>query len=103
MNTPGTHASAELADRLRQMVGDAEHVLKSASASGDEKLTDVREKMARQLREMRRQLESLEDEAGHRTRQAVRAADHAVHANPYAAIGLAAAAGVLIGLLVTRR
>lgn len=103
MNTPGTHATTELADRLRHMAGEAEHLLQSASASGDEKLADVREKMTRQLREMRRQLESLEDEASHKTRQAVRAADHAVHANPYAAIGLAVAAGVLIGLLATRR
>jgi ElaB/YqjD/DUF883 family membrane-anchored ribosome-binding protein len=103
MNTQGINGKTELAESLRHMVGEAEHFLKSAADSGDEKFAEVREKVLRQVREMRSQLEALEDSAAYKARQAVRATDHAVHANPYGAMGLAAAAGLLIGFLAARR
>jgi len=97
------NGSDTLAGGLRQMVDEAERMLKSAAQSGDDKVDAVRQRLAEQVREMRGQLEQLEDDAVHQARRAARQADHAVHAHPYGAMGLAAAVGLLVGFLAARR
>jgi len=39
----------------------------------------------------------------HKAREAARVADSAVHTHPYAAIGVAAAVGLLLGVVLARR
>lgn len=106
MDTPtaanGT-AKAELTGNLRHMVEEAEQLLKSAVSAGDQKFDEGRIRLEHQLRAMRLQLDELEDKASYRARQAARAADQAVHAHPYSAVGVAAAVGLLVGVLVSRR
>jgi len=92
-----------LARNLRHIVEDADHLLKTAVKSGDAQFDALRERFEGQLRRMRLQLDELEDSAMHKARQAARATDEAAHSHPYAAIGLGAAAGLLIGWLLTRR
>jgi hypothetical protein len=55
------------------------------------------------LRQLRTQIDDIEDTLVHRTRKAARATDEAVHAHPYTAIGIAGLAGVLLGALLARR
>jgi ElaB/YqjD/DUF883 family membrane-anchored ribosome-binding protein len=93
----------KLTDNLRHMVDEADHFLKSAARDGDEKFDVLRDKFVDQLKHMRLQLDDLEDSAAHKARHAARAADHAVHDNPYAAIGLAAAVGLVVGFMAQRR
>jgi len=52
---------------------------------------------------MRSQLDELEDSAIHKARHAARATDRTVHSHPYGAMGIAAAAGLLIGFLAATR
>ena len=94
---------SELAQSLRTVVEDADAVLKNVMKSGDAQFDALRDRLASQVRQMRRQLDELEDTAAHKARQAVRATDAAVHAHPYTAIGVAAAVGAIIGLLFARR
>jgi len=108
MNTATTTAAATndqdgLACGLRHMIDEAEQFLKAAAQSGDAKLDAVRDKLAAQVRQMRVQIDELEDNAVHKARQAARSADLAVQSHPYAAIGIAAAAGLLIGFFAARR
>lgn len=95
--------NSRLASSLRHMVDEAEQLLRGAVDSGDEKLDAMRLQFSQQLKRLRSQLDELEDTAAHKARQAARAADQTVHAHPYGAMGVAAAVGLLIGLLVARR
>lgn len=93
----------DLKHSLRHMVDEADQLLKSAARSGDEKFDEVRAQFAEQVRKMRAQLDDLEETAIHKARHAARATDNAVHTHPYSAMGIAAAAGLLIGFLAARR
>ena len=101
---PATNGPAreKLTSSLRHMVDEADQLLRQAADTGDEKLDEARLRMERQLRELRLQLDELQDQAMVRARRAARQADHAVHNHPYGAMGVAAAVGVLIGLLAGR-
>lgn len=52
---------------------------------------------------LRAQFDELQESTRTRARDAARTADEAVHHHPYSAIGIAAAAGLIIGLLAARR
>jgi len=108
MDTTTTTAAAEAAKErvaagLRRMVNEADQLLKSAADAGDQQLDQARQQLEHQLRSLRLQLDELEDRAIHRARQAARQADEKVHAHPYGAMGIAAAAGLLLGVLLSRR
>jgi ElaB/YqjD/DUF883 family membrane-anchored ribosome-binding protein len=102
---PTTNSSTKerVADTLRQMVDEANDLLKQTAAAGDEKFDAARIRIERQLGELRLQLDELQDTIALRARRAARMADHTVHTHPYSAMGIAGAAGLLIGLLVARR
>lgn len=59
----------------------------------------ARGKLGEALREARIRIDGLQ----HKTREAARSADDAVHHHPYGAIGVAALAGLLVGFLAARR
>ncbi len=107
MDTTIAHAADQvkerLASNLREMVDETDHLLKAAADSTDEKFDQARVRLEHQLRRMRLQLEELEGEAMHRAGRAARRANETMHAHPYGAMGAAAAAGVLIGVLLSRR
>ena len=94
---------ARLADRVHRVIDETDRFLKNAAASGDEKLDAVRNRLADQLRQMRLQLDEIEDSAVYKARHAARVTDRTVHEHPYGAMGIAAAAGLLIGFLAARR
>lgn len=100
---PLSNGKEAMAQSLRHLVDEAEHFLTSSIATGDEAFETVRDQLAKQVRQMREQLDELEEGALQRARRAARAADRAVHDRPYSAMGIAAALGLLVGFLATRR
>lgn len=88
---------------LRHMVDEIDTFLRSAADSGDERFNAVRDKLEAQVRAMRSQIDELNEAAVARMKRAAQQADQTVHAHPYGAMGVAAAAGLLIGLLAARR
>jgi ElaB protein len=100
--TPQTH-NGNLASSVRHMVDEADQFLQAAAQSGDAKFDAMRDSFVRQVRQLRAQLDELEDGAIHKVRHAARNADLAVQTHPYSAMGFAAAAGLAIGLLIGRR
>jgi ElaB/YqjD/DUF883 family membrane-anchored ribosome-binding protein len=92
-----------IAESLRHMVDEADQLLKSAASAGDQKFDEARGRIEHQLHDLRLQLEDLEATALHRARRAARSADQVVHNHPYGAMGIAAAVGLLVGVLVARR
>lgn len=94
---------AAVSHNLRHMVDEIDIFLKSAADTGDQKFNAVRDRLVEQVREMREQLDELNQATVARVKRAARQADETVHAHPYSAMGVAAAAGLLIGFLAARR
>jgi ElaB/YqjD/DUF883 family membrane-anchored ribosome-binding protein len=94
---------AAVSHNLRHMVDEIDTFLKSAADSGDQRFNAVRDRLADQVREMRMQVDELNQATVARVKRAARQADETVHAHPYGAMGVAAAAGLLIGFLASRR
>ncbi len=98
-----TQARERLAQSLKHMVDEADHLLAKAERSGSEQFNAAREKFETQLHHAKDELRRLEISAIDNAKRAARATDHAVHEHPYAAMGIAAGAGLLIGMLISRR
>lgn len=98
-----TSARERLTQSLKHMVDEADHLLVKAERSGSEQFVAAREKFEAQLHHAKAELHRLEQSALDGAKRAARATDHAVHEHPYAAMGIAAGAGLLIGMLITRR
>jgi ElaB/YqjD/DUF883 family membrane-anchored ribosome-binding protein len=92
-----------LAHGLRHMVDAADHFLEAAAQTGDARFEAVRSNFVEQVRQMRAQLDELEDSAIRKARRVARRTDRTIQSHPYAAMSLAATAGLLIGFLAARR
>jgi len=55
------------------------------------------------LHKVRAQLDDLQASARDQARTTARNTDHLLHSHPYRAVGMAAAAGLLVGFLASRR
>ena len=92
-----------LLDDFSAMLTEAEDLLKRAGNETGERAKDLRAQVEAKLLSAKLQLQELEGEAMDRAKAAARVADDYVHDNPWGAIGVAAAAGFLIGLMINRR
>ncbi len=88
---------------MKVVLADVEELLKAASAATGETAAALREKAAARLKLAGEKLGGLQEAALLRGKEAARVTDEYVHAHPWKAVGIAAAAGVLIGLLLNRR
>jgi len=92
-----------LVDDLAAVLAEAEEMLKRASVETGDKAKDLRSQVETQLLRAKLKLQEIEGEAIDHAKAAARATDDYVHDHPWQAIGIAAAAGLLIGLLMNRR
>jgi ElaB/YqjD/DUF883 family membrane-anchored ribosome-binding protein len=97
----------ETADRIaqdvRRLMDDAGHLLDGAAKRGNAEFDAIHARVTGCLQEAGRRLDRMEAVAADRTKQAIRTTDRAAHEHPYAALGMGAVAGLLLGWLVTRR
>ena len=96
-------ARDRLAASLKHMVDEADQLLKTAQRTGSDQFNAARDKFEAQLRHARAELDELQDKAAYNAKRAARATDEAVHEHPYAAMGIAAGVGLLLGMLIARR
>ena len=80
------------------VLAEAETLLKQASKESGERASDLRSQVEAKLR-----LGDLQDDAIDSAKAAARMTDDYVRDNPWQAIGVAAAIGFLVGLVVSRR
>ncbi|HEY4118182.1 MAG TPA: hypothetical protein VGM56_10010 [Byssovorax sp.] len=90
------HASAS---HLGGVIDGAEALLAATADMGEERIVDVRDALKADLEAAREQLERIEGQLKGR----VESVDDFVHENPWQAVGVAAAAGVLVGAMAFRR
>jgi ElaB/YqjD/DUF883 family membrane-anchored ribosome-binding protein len=86
-----------------EVLTEADSLLKQATKESGEKASDLRAQVESKLRAAKLKLQDMQDDALDRAKATARATDEYVHDNPWQALGVAAALGVLIGLLIGRR
>ena len=96
-------ARTRMAGDIKTVIADGEDLLKAAADVSGEGFAVAREKFAEKLGSARARLAGASRTAVEKTRETTAAADRYVHGNPWTAIGIAGAAGLLIGFLAARR
>lgn len=103
MNIGKNGASASSAEQLNEIVGKAEELLKSLGDGGDSAVHELRERVGRTIRNARTRLGTLEGQAEDMATNAVAKAQDYARANPWTVVAMAAAIGLAVGALISRR
>lgn len=94
------------ADKLKADLGvlaaDMEELLKATASQTGQHVARVRAKAEESLKAARARVAVLQGVALAKTREAGRATDDYVHANPWQAMAIGAVAGFVLGLLLAR-
>jgi ElaB/YqjD/DUF883 family membrane-anchored ribosome-binding protein len=96
-------AKRRIAGDFRTMIVDSEDLLKAAATVSDEGFTVARKKFEDKLKGAKAALADASQPVLEAASEAVDGANNYVRGNPWTAVGIAAAAGALIGFLATRR
>lgn len=89
--------TAALADELRNVMREAEKLVVALSEDRDEALVELRERLSVAVAEGKRRMADLEDQARLFKDTAGRAVDQFVQDNPWTAVGVSAALGLILG------
>lgn len=100
MSQPSTR---QLIDDLRAVVADAEALLQATAHDAGERAKEARSKAAGSVEQARHRLAELEKELGAEAKALADGAGDWVRDNPLQSLGIAAAIGVVIGVLLNRR
>ena len=103
MNSESERAKEKLAADFKAIVADTEELLHVTAGQAGEKAGAVRDRIQQRLRLAKAEFDTVEAAALRRARDAASATDTYVYANPWAAASIAAAVGLLIGMLISRR
>jgi len=88
---------------LKVVVADAEELLRATASQAGEKVSAARTRIEASLAAAKVKLSDAERAALEKAKEAAKATDEYVHDHPWKAVGIAAAAGLLLGLLISRR
>jgi ElaB/YqjD/DUF883 family membrane-anchored ribosome-binding protein len=95
-------AQEKLASDLKTLIGDAEALLRATADQAGERVTAVRERIERSLGDSKQSLGEVEEYLLSRGKEAAKSADAYVKEHPWTALGFAAGAGLVLGLLIRR-
>jgi ElaB/YqjD/DUF883 family membrane-anchored ribosome-binding protein len=96
-------ATDKLVADLKAVVADAEELPRSTAGQAGERAAAAREKINDGLDDAKRQLYKVEGLVVDKSHQAAKVTCDYVQANPWHAVGVAAGAGLILGLLIGRR
>ncbi len=85
------------------VVADAEELLRATASQAGEKVSAARERIQASLAAAKVKLTEAERALLEKSKLAAKAADEYVRENPWQAVGIAAAAGLVLGVLISRR
>jgi len=91
-----------LAD-VKNVVAEAENLLKKAKSTGAESYAAVRAELEDKLSDTIVRLQEVQEELKERARYAARATDDYVHENRRKSMGVVAAVGIVVGLILSSR
>ncbi len=93
----------KLAYDLKIVVEDAEELLKATASQAGEKVAEARAKIQESLDIAKGKLSRLREVGVDKAKEAAAATDDFVHEHPWKAVGIGAAVGVIVGMLISRR
>ena len=107
-DTSSSSASTEqLRDDLKQLSSTLEDLLSATADDSSETVKEWRSKAEARLKDPRARLEATGERVYRQTRDSVTdqvdACDRYVHDNPWKSIGIGAAVGCIVGMLIGRR
>jgi ElaB/YqjD/DUF883 family membrane-anchored ribosome-binding protein len=95
-----TSTTDKLVGDLRNLVADAEELLKATASQAGDKIGVARQKIEQSLVEGKKALADAEKTFVKKSKECAEIADDYVRENPWSAIGIAAGAGLVLGLLI---
>jgi ElaB/YqjD/DUF883 family membrane-anchored ribosome-binding protein len=95
-----TTSKERLIADLKTLVGDAEELFKATASQAGERISVARQKIEQSLVEGKKALADAEATLLKKSKECAEIADDYVRENPWGAVGIAAAAGLAIGLLI---
>ena len=93
----------KLVTDLKVVISDTEELLRATAGAAGEKAGELRERIALRLRDAKERVADIEAAVVNKTKAAARATDDFVHEQPWKAVGVAAALGLALGVLIGRR
>jgi ElaB/YqjD/DUF883 family membrane-anchored ribosome-binding protein len=96
-------SKAKLVADLKVVVADAEELLRATASQAGEKVSAARERIQASLGTAKVKLAEAERALLEKTKLAAKATDDYVRDNPWQAVGIAAMAGLVLGILISRR
>jgi len=102
-SNPAGVTKEQLIQDFKVVVADAEALLKVTAGQGGEVMAATRAKVLESLETAKAKMIDAERALVVKTKAAAKATDEYVHVHPWQSIGVAAAVGVVVGLLIGRR
>jgi ElaB/YqjD/DUF883 family membrane-anchored ribosome-binding protein len=96
-------SSQQLLDDLSAVVADAEELLRATASQTGERIAAVRSRAEESVKVAKSRIADVQDNLMDQAKVAAKEADAYMHENPWKAAGIAAAVGVLIGAIISRR
>jgi ElaB/YqjD/DUF883 family membrane-anchored ribosome-binding protein len=88
---------------LKLVIADAEELLRASASQAGGQMAAMRERIQSTLEDAKQRLTAAGASTADTAKVAATATDTYVRENPWQAVGIAAAAGVVLGLLLNRR
>jgi ElaB/YqjD/DUF883 family membrane-anchored ribosome-binding protein len=99
----GQVTKEKLKEDLRAVVADAEELVKATANQTEERIVAARVKAGESLKAAKVRLGEEEAAVMAKTKAAAKATEDYVRANPWKGVGITAAIGFVLGVLVARR
>lgn len=96
-------ARDQLMSDLKSVIQDAEAWLRNGSHMTGEELQAAKAKFERTISSAKADLIRLEEAVVEKTKEAAKATDEYVHENPWKSVAIGATAGLLLGVLISRK
>jgi len=95
-----TSSKERLVGDLKNLVADAEELLKATASQAGDKIGLARQKIEQSLIEGKKALADAEKTLVAKSKEAADIADDYVRENPWSAVGIAGGIGLILGLLI---
>jgi len=93
----------QLATDFQRVMEDIDALLNAGGTKVEGEVKAIRERLRDRLDDARMKVSDLQHEGIERARRAARDTDEYVHEHPWHAVGVGAAIGLLVGVLIARR
>lgn len=104
MPSPSINTENEqLLEDVRQVLANTEDLVSATAEQSGDKARELRQKISANLKLAKGRVLEVEKAIAGKARAAAKVTDQYVHDNPWKAIGVATGAGLLLGLLISRR